>query len=150
MKFCVGVKSNYATQVTTQFTHSCEKAVGAKWQADVKRGDSYESPLFSEWLDLNQRPLPPQGSALPTAPHPDIRCALSVTACILYHSFTLLSIPTTQKNQYFWKRKSKAAFCEKQRVNSVAECRFWLRFKACKIFRRWKAWWKGKAALLSR
>ena len=27
---------------------------------------------WSEWLDLNQRPLPPQGSALPTAPHPDI------------------------------------------------------------------------------
>ena len=27
--------------------------------------------IWSEWRDLNPRPLPPQGSALPTAPHPD-------------------------------------------------------------------------------
>ena len=27
---------------------------------------------WSEWQDLNLRPLPPQGSALPTAPHPDL------------------------------------------------------------------------------
>ena len=27
--------------------------------------------FWSEWHDLNVRPLPPQGSALPTAPHPD-------------------------------------------------------------------------------
>ena len=27
--------------------------------------------FWSEWQDLNLRPLPPQGSALPTAPHPD-------------------------------------------------------------------------------
>ena len=30
--------------------------------------------FWSEWQDLNLRPLPPQGSALPTAPHPDIFC----------------------------------------------------------------------------
>ena len=41
-----------------------------------KRSLSQKSTLtrafsWSEWLDLNQRPLPPQGSALPTAPHPD-------------------------------------------------------------------------------
>ena len=28
--------------------------------------------LWSEWRDLNSRPLDPQSSALPTAPHPDI------------------------------------------------------------------------------
>ena len=28
--------------------------------------------FWSEWQDLNLRPLPPQGSALPTAPHPDL------------------------------------------------------------------------------
>ena len=28
--------------------------------------------IWSEWRDLNPRPLPPQGSALPTAPHPDL------------------------------------------------------------------------------
>ena len=27
--------------------------------------------LWSEWRDLNPRPLPPQGSALPPEPHPD-------------------------------------------------------------------------------
>ena len=27
--------------------------------------------VWSEWQDLNLRPLPPQGSALPAAPHPD-------------------------------------------------------------------------------
>ena len=26
---------------------------------------------WSEWRDLNSRPLDPQSSALPTAPHPD-------------------------------------------------------------------------------
>ncbi len=30
------------------------------------------TPYFwSEWRDLNSRPLDPQSSALPTAPHPD-------------------------------------------------------------------------------
>ena len=28
---------------------------------------------WSEWRDLNSRPLDPQSSALPTAPHPDMR-----------------------------------------------------------------------------
>ena len=32
----------------------------------------YEHSLWSEWRDLNSRPLDPQSSALPTAPHPDI------------------------------------------------------------------------------
>ena len=27
--------------------------------------------VWSEWRDLNSRPLDPQSSALPTAPHPD-------------------------------------------------------------------------------
>ena len=30
--------------------------------------------FWSEWRDLNSRPLDPQSSALPTAPHPDKRC----------------------------------------------------------------------------
>ena len=33
--------------------------------------------FWSEWQDLNLRPLPPQGSALPTAPHPDTNLLLS-------------------------------------------------------------------------
>ena len=33
--------------------------------------------FWSEWQDLNLRPLPPQGSALPTAPHPDTILLLS-------------------------------------------------------------------------
>ncbi len=36
---------------------------------------------WSEWRDLNSRPLDPQSSALPTAPHPDMRLRT-----ILYHS----------------------------------------------------------------
>lgn len=28
--------------------------------------------VWSEWRDLNSRPLDPQSSALPTAPHPDV------------------------------------------------------------------------------
>ena len=31
---------------------------------------------WSEWRDLNPRPLPPQGSALPPEPHPDSLCCL--------------------------------------------------------------------------
>ena len=35
--------------------------------------------LWSEWRDLNSRPLDPQSSALPTAPHPDIKsCTCSL------------------------------------------------------------------------
>ena len=39
------------------------------------------TPYFwSEWRDLNSRPLDPQSSALPTAPHPDISAAAIAAA----------------------------------------------------------------------
>ena len=44
---------------------------------EIKRENKRKSEVrlnlrfWSEWQDLNLRPLPPQGSALPTAPHPD-------------------------------------------------------------------------------
>ena len=41
-------------------------------QSQTKRFDSVS---WSEWRDLNPRPLDPQSSALPTALHPDIICA---------------------------------------------------------------------------
>ena len=34
-------------------------------------------PFWSEWRDLNSRPLDPQSSALPTAPHPEMCCSKS-------------------------------------------------------------------------
>ena len=33
----------------------------------------FQAFYWSEWRDLNSRPLDPQSSALPTALHPDIR-----------------------------------------------------------------------------
>ena len=34
----------------------------------------FQDFYWSEWRDLNSRPLDPQSSALPTALHPDICC----------------------------------------------------------------------------
>ena len=38
--------------------------------------------VWSEWRDLNSRPLDPQSSALPTALHPVLLSDLSKSACI--------------------------------------------------------------------
>ena len=39
----------------------------------IRENRTIFTDFWSEWHDLNVRPLPPQGSALPTAPHPDAR-----------------------------------------------------------------------------
>ena len=36
-----------------------------------RRSKADFAPTWSEWRDLNSRPLDPQSSALPTAPHPE-------------------------------------------------------------------------------
>ncbi len=38
----------------------------------VVANDMQSATTWSEWRDLNSRPLDPQSSALPAAPHPDI------------------------------------------------------------------------------
>ena len=45
----------------------------------------YEHSIWSEWHDLNVRPLPPQGSALPTAPHPDLLSSAFADFGIIAH-----------------------------------------------------------------
>ena len=54
-----------------------------------------EAVIWSEWQDLNLRPLPPQGSALPICATPS--CFQRV---ILYHRKTTLSIPFLKKIFY--------------------------------------------------
>ncbi len=47
----------------------------------AKRTEQKLCPFcWSEWRDLNSRPLDPQSSALPTAPHPDMTWRFSQTA----------------------------------------------------------------------
>ena len=47
--------------------------------------------VWSEWRDLNSRPLDPQSSALPTAPHPDV----------FLKNTGILSHPKRKINSYF-------------------------------------------------
>ena len=44
---------------------------------------SAQGVFWSEWRDLNSRPLDPQSSALPTAPHPDIAVAFATASGII-------------------------------------------------------------------
>ena len=46
----------------------------------------FQDFYWSEWRDLNSRPLDPQSSALPTALHPDIYLLLSLTGQLVYIS----------------------------------------------------------------
>ena len=48
---------------------------------------------WSEWRDLNSRPLDPQSSALPTAPHPDIQNGYYIITlfCLLQVFFLFFS-----------------------------------------------------------
>ena len=65
--------------------------------------------FWSEWQDLNLRPLPPQGSALPTAPHPDMTYAFH-KAFILYHSSMRKSrgfAKNIRKNMRNYEKKAK-------------------------------------------
>ena len=52
--------------------------------------------IWSEWQDLNLRPLPPQGSALPTAPHPDI--------CAFFESLKYYITILGKCQGLFWKK----------------------------------------------
>ena len=52
--------------------------------------ESGPASRWSEWCDLNTRPLGPEPSALPAAPHPEMAKMMSSTAK-LYHIFILLS-----------------------------------------------------------
>ena len=66
--------------------HIAERAMCAASHKQA-RGDVGESKKnrsiqigcfdWSEWRDLNSRPLDPQSSALPTAPHPEMCCSKS-------------------------------------------------------------------------
>ena len=54
------------------------------------------SPLrthrWSEWRDLNSRPLDPQSSALPTALHPDILFCCASRGQLLYINMTVMKL----------------------------------------------------------
>ena len=52
--------------------------------------------FWSEWRDLNSRPLDPQSSALPTALHPDIYLLLSLVV-----SFYILAWTKKKINPFF-------------------------------------------------
>ena len=56
-------------------TSLCSLLFKSRLYQEKKRVAPCGTTLFfwSEWRDLNSRPLDPQSSALPTAPHPDIR-----------------------------------------------------------------------------
>ena len=58
-----------------------------------------EAVVWSEWQDLNLRPLPPQGSALPICATPSC-----FQRCILYHRKTTLSIPFFKKFMMLYKK----------------------------------------------
>ena len=105
MKMCVlSAVRNCARRI--QYTHhnlrnvlmTIEKnPTSKKNQTRRNRSLSQKSTLsrafsWSEWLDLNQRPLPPQGSALPTAPHPDIESLFRFRALLVYHKTAVQSI----------------------------------------------------------
>ena len=65
----------------------------------------YEHLLWSEWQDLNLRPLPPQGSALPAAPHPD-RPPYRVDLNIIAHPFLFVK-PFLEKKKIILRFRSK-------------------------------------------
>ena len=62
---------------TTPPAQSARGALGHTFKAYQRKSErarqtqGLSCSFWSEWHDLNVRPLPPQGSALPTAPHPD-------------------------------------------------------------------------------
>ena len=60
--------------------------------------------IWSEWRDLNSRPLDPQSSALPTALHPDTPASLEVSLIIIARLF-LKCKPFFQKMKIFFKMK---------------------------------------------
>ena len=55
--------------------------------------------FWSEWRDLNSRPLDPQSSALPTALHPE--GLLFESAYLYYHTFLRNASPNLKKFQFF-------------------------------------------------
>ena len=57
---------------------------------------------WSEWRDLNSRPLDPQSSALPTALHPDIFLMLSRGSQLVY-----ISMPIKKMQALFQKNLKK-------------------------------------------
>ena len=75
--------------------HIAERAMCAASHKQA-RGDVGESKKnrsiqigcfdWSEWRDLNSRPLDPQSSALPAAPHPDSVVVASATCVIIQDS----------------------------------------------------------------
>ena len=48
----------------------------------------FQDFYWSEWRDLNSRPLDPQSSALPTALHPDIQLLLSLAVSLYILAWT--------------------------------------------------------------
>ena len=48
-----------------------EKNSGSPEKTKKEPEREHVQVLWSEWRDLNSRPLDPQSSALPAAPHPD-------------------------------------------------------------------------------
>ena len=54
--------------------------------------------VWSEWRDLNSRPLDPQSSALPTALHPDFSLLLSCGSQLVY-----ISMPFIKMQAFFRK-----------------------------------------------
>ena len=48
----------------------------------------FQDFYWSEWRDLNSRPLDPQSSALPTALHPDMNLLLSLVVSLYILAWT--------------------------------------------------------------
>ena len=48
----------------------------------------FQDFYWSEWRDLNSRPLDPQSSALPTALHPDINLSLPLVVSLYILAWT--------------------------------------------------------------
>ena len=78
----------------------CENARFQEILRDKQRkiGNLTTPDFWSEWQDLNLRPLPPQGSALPAAPHPDF------ATLVLYHIFLFKSSLFLKKVNLFFSR----------------------------------------------
>ena len=78
--------------------------------------------VWSEWRDLNSRPLDPQSSALPTAPHPDIQfCG------VLFDPANAIITQNIKKSSIILKKLQKL-FISKSKAYAVTP------YKPCQLF----------------
>ena len=72
--------------------HHCSNSEIENGKQKVLKPFRFQDFFWSEWRDLNSRPLDPQSSALPTALHPDILFCCASRGQLVYINMTVMKL----------------------------------------------------------